>query len=445
MSQNRIQKFLFHLASRLTDAFPRLGARFLDGILHFLLGNKFLVWGIRRGNLWKTRRIDQPKKILVVADIHIGDAVLMQGAVQAFRNLFPRSRVDYAVKKAVAPILEGHPAVSNLYPCFTGTFLPEPSDVESLRRLAGQGPYDLFFNGCPFFADGQVFPQGPMVLDFVTVAPTLVRNEKDGTGIDHFLFQSYRFVEELFKVGTSTSFIPPFRGAEVMLSDEAFELAEDWIKGRNLGWDKPIVFLNPDTASPYTLIPLEDQRALLKNLVRLDCNLFLGTAFTHQGLEKKLLESLEGAERERVTLVPSALSLEAYSSLLDFVDVFLTGDTGPLHIAAARKVSSSGNVPFRNKTFVIGLFGATPPRMSGYDSKNPLFPPAFQDAPSRTYVAKSPCRNLTCANKMLKTCRKARCFEGLDLQEILGDIQEFLEGLRSFRLSRTRKQLAGIS
>ena len=90
---------------------------------------------------------------------------------------------------------------------------------------------------------------------------------------------------------------------------------------------------------------------------------------------------------------------------------------------------SSGKSKFRNKTFIVSIFGATPARVSGYDSKNPLFLPANQDVQSRTYVSESPCRNVTCVNKMFKTCKTVRCFEVLDVENIAVDIKLHLSGL----------------
>src|SRR5581483_9774027 len=171
----------------------------------------------------------------------------------------------------------------------------------------------------------------------------------------------------------------------------------------------------------------EFQASLLSQILKRDCTVLFGTAFVHKDIEKKLLDNLSTDEKKRVVIVPSTLPIDAYAALVDFADVFISGDTGPLHIAAARKFSKTGAMKFRNKTFVISVFGATPARMSGYDSTNPLFPPANQDAPSRTYVAESPCRNITCVNKMAKTCKNVRCFDVLNVSEIVRDIKTHLE------------------
>jgi ADP-heptose:LPS heptosyltransferase len=162
---------------------------------------------------------------------------------------------------------------------------------------------------------------------------------------------------------------------------------------------------------------------MLKRLAQIPGRILLGTDFTTKTLEQRLLEKLSPEERDKVVYVPTTLSLDGYTALIDFADVFISGDTGPLHMAAARKVSRSGNFKFKNKTFVVSIFGATPARVSGYDSKNPLFLPANQDVQSRSYATESLCHNVTCVNKMFKTCKTVRCFEALDVENIVVDIK----------------------
>ncbi|HEX9901759.1 MAG TPA: glycosyltransferase family 9 protein, partial [Acidobacteriota bacterium] len=116
-----------------------------------------------------------------------------------------------------------------------------------------------------------------------------------------------------------------------------------------------------------------------------------------------------------------------YAALIDCCDVFISGDTGPLHIAAARKISRTGRYPLRNRTAVLSFFGATPARLSGYDSGQPGFLAANQDAPSWTFVSRSPCRNITCLDKLYKTCAVVRCFEGLDLEGMVERAASYLQ------------------
>ena len=349
----------------------------------------------------------------------------------AFRDFFPEARIDYVIKKSIACLMEGNPDISNLYPVFTGAPYPNESDVAAVQKLVAENQYDLCFNCSPFFEDTHLFPEGQAILNFMSVAPQLVRNDLDQTGNNHFLFQSYEFPHKLLSEFLTPKRTAPFPGVPLTLSDQSITQAQDFLKSIGAPQGKPILFLNPDTASPYTRIPFDYQLEILKRFVATGGLVLLGAAFTAKDIEKKLLEALSAEERAKVFIVPTHMPIDAYCSLIDFTDVFLSGDTGPLHMAAARKVSKSGNFKFRNKTFVISVFGATPARMSGYDSTNPLFPPANQDVLSKTYVSESPCRNITCVNKMAKTCQTVRCFEVLDVAQIAGDVENYLAGLKS--------------
>ncbi len=423
---NRAPRFFFYLTSVLTDLFPRAGARFLDALVLPLLGHRLLAWGIFRKNSRIVKSLRRVRRILVIPDIHIGDSIMMQGAVQAFRDFFPAARIDYVVKKTMAGLILGNPSITHVYPRFTGTVFPTSADIESLRELVSENHYDLCFNASPFFEDAKLFPKDQVFLNFMTVAPQLMRNELDRAGNNHFLHQSYSFVERLLLDNGFAQNAKGFGGVQVILSDEAVQKARSFLEVEGIATNELILFLNPDTASPYTLIPFRYQERILKEWLKLECPILLGASFTHADMTERLYRSLSPLEKSRVHPTPPSLPIEAYTALIDSADVFLTGDTGPLHMAAARKVSRSGHYGFRNKTFVISVFGATPARMSGYDSVDPLYLPANQDAPSRTYVSESPCRNITCVNKMLKTCGTPRCFESLDVDRIMTDIRDHL-------------------
>jgi len=433
MLNNPIQKAIFHLTSQVTTWFPRGGAKFFDTVIPPLLGNRFLVDRTDRKNLAILKSVKKFERILVIPDIHIGDAVMLQGAVTAFRDFFPNARIDYVIKKSVACLLEGHPDVSNLYPVFTGGIFPNEADIAAIRKIATDTPYDLCFNCSPFFGDKD-FPKGQKLLSLLTVAPRSVRNDIDRTGINHFMFLSYDFPHKLLSQVAPQVRPGPFQGAKIILSAGAAQEAEAFLTSTGLPKDKPLLLFNPDTASRFTRVPFEKQVEFLKLLARQDLNVLVGTAFVEKGIEERLMTALSEEERSRMRVVPLSLSLEGYTALTDLADVFVSGDTGPLHMAASRKLSRSGGHTFRNRTFVVSVFGATPVRSAGYDSNDPLLPPANQDAPSKAYVSESPCRNITCVNKMAKTCRTVRCFEVLDVQRIAGDIQKRLGTLKNLNL-----------
>jgi ADP-heptose:LPS heptosyltransferase len=426
-----LQKTLFSLSSSLTDHFPRAGARVLDAALVPLVANPWLASWYGRRNRAVLDRLAEVRKVLVLADIHLGDAVLLQGLVLAVRDFFPEAWIDYVVSRAAQPFLEGHPDVSRLWPLYTGSPLPSAEDMAAVGGLVAAGGYDLVVNACPSFVPGRPLPERGAVLDFLTHAPHLVRNEYAPAEPNHFLFQSHRFLAELFQQRWSPQRPSGVTGAWIHLDDAAVDLADAFADSARAFRNEPWVLLNPDGASPYTRPPEAFLAPLLRRLADGGAFVLVGEGHTDAGVGIRLQEALPPALRARTLRVPAVLPAPAYAALLDRVDVFVSGDTGPLHWGAARKVSRTGRRAFWNHTTVVSLFGATPARMSGYDSVQPGFLPAWQDAPSAVFQSHPPCRNLTCLNKPHKTCRVPRCFEGCSPLAIADAVLERLGAIQA--------------
>jgi hypothetical protein len=288
--------------------------------------------------------------------------------------------------------------------------------------------YDLILSFCPYIGAKDIGISGTALVDIMSHAPTVVRNERRPAVINHFAWQTYGFTLDLMSLISRPLRPEAFPGLPVRVGDAAVEDARRFVAEAGLPAGFPIVMLNPDAASPFTRVPDEILSGLLALIVRLDVVLLVGAGHTEAGIGERIVASLPSSLRSKARLVPTRLSLEAYTALIDLCDVFVTGDTGPLHLAAARKLSRTGRHPFRNRTAVLSIFGATPARMSGYDSVQPGYLPADQAAPSWSYTAESPCRNITCVNKVFKTCRAPRCFDAVDIAALAGRIQEYLNG-----------------
>jgi heptosyltransferase-2 len=434
-----LQKTLFRLSSSLTEGFPRAGARLLDTAIVPLLAHPWLEAGFRRRNRAVLDRVRDLHKVLVLADVHLGDAVMLQGLVLAIRDFFPAAEIQYVISRPSQPFLEGHPDVSRLWPVYAGSPLPSAGDVAAVRELIANGGYDLVVNACPSFVPGRPFAEGEVVLDFVTHAPRLVRNEYAPTEPNHFLFQSHRFLADLFKERWSPQRPATVRGARIFLEDGAVDAADAFLDSARACRNEPWVLLNPDGASPYTRPPEAFLRDLLGRMVAGGALVLVGEGHTDAGVGIRLQEALPPALRARTRSVPAALPAPAYAALLDRVDVFVSGDTGPLHWGAARKISRTGGRLFGNHTTVYSLFGATPARMSGYDSTEPGFLPAWQDAPSAAFLSHAPCQNITCLNKLHKTCRTPRCFEGCSAFSVADAVLARLGDIKSIGASRSRR------
>ncbi len=428
MSEYRAQRLAFAASSRLTDVLPVLGGRALDAALRPSLGSRPLAAWLARRNRAVIRRARAFRRFLVVPDIHIGDAVMTQSALTALRDFFPDAEIDYVINRTVAPVIEGNPEASRILPVFSGAQLPTPDDVTALASIVRDGAYDIVLSFGSFLEP----PAGARWIGFMSHAPTLVRNERDGAEINHFSYQYYRFVRGVLATVARAARAERYAGVRTTYRDEAAEAASRYAAETGLVPGMKVVMINPDGACRFTVLPFEAEAALVARLAAVtgpETVILLGAGHSLPGVGQRLVEAAPPAARGRLRIIPKDMPLEVYAALMDRADVFVTGDTGPLHLAASRRYSRSGRQRFRNRTAVLSLFGATVPRMSGYDSRQPGYLPAHQDAPSWCYQAASPCRNLSCLNKYFKTCRTVRCFEHVDVAGLAELIATYLAGL----------------
>ncbi len=422
-----LQATLFGLTSSLTDRFPRFGAGLLDATLRPLVTHPWLETAFRRRNLAVLDRVGEPRRVVVLSDIHLGDAVMLQGLVIAVREFFPGAEIHYVVSRKARPFVAGHPDITWLWPVYSGAMLPTRGDFEAVRDVIASTHCDLVVNASPFFVPGRPLPKATPVLDFLTHAPRLVRNESHPTEPNHFLFQSHRFLTDLFVERQSGGRPADPKGARIFLDDEAVDEADRFIESLGADASDPRVLVNPDGASPCTRPPETVMSAVVRRLVEGGAFVLVGEGHTDAGVGIRIRDRLPAIFLGRTGIVPASMRAPAYAALLDRMDLFVSGDTGPLHWGAARKVSRTGRRLFSNRTAVFSLFGATPPRMSGYDSLQAGFLPAWQDAPSRAFVSHAPCLNITCLNKLHKSCRYLRCFEGAAPLSMADTALEYLE------------------
>jgi ADP-heptose:LPS heptosyltransferase len=428
MEQSAPHQRLFRATSALTDRFPRTGALLLDAVVGASVGNPMLLSALLARARRQIARCGRLQRVLVVGDMNIGDAVILQAAVAGLRDYLPDADVDYVIARIAQPLVDGNPEISGILPIYTRPH-PVPGDRSALEDIIRHGAYDLVLSFCPFFHDDTFSTGGVPLVDFGALASWLIHRERRGRRC-HVVFGTYRFIHALLGPTTAPPRDLPFQGVTVTLADEAVEAARAILPDEAMDDARGVVFCNPDASSIYTRIPFAVQLAMLRRLTRIPVDVLLGAGHSAPGIERRLMGELTAEEQMRVRIVPATLPLDGYAALVDRADVFISADTGPLHIAAARKVSRSGRHEFRNRTVVLSLFGATPARVYGYDSTRPDFFPANQDAPSFSYVAVSPCRNLTCLNKAAKACRRVRCFEEFDAEVALRDALAWLRSRR---------------
>jgi ADP-heptose:LPS heptosyltransferase len=167
-------------------------------------------------------------------------------------------------------------------------------------------------------------------------------------------------------------FIHPddIRRAQLLATDLRRRLAH--IQGKNL-----LLIVAPDTSSDITRPPTELLADGIATALAQEQRLAVGIlpGYTERYASTRLFNALSSHFPNRVeqlscNLVPTLL---ATTALIDQADIFLSGDTGVMHLAVATKVlPKPADITPGNAVKIIVLFGGTHPGLYGYSTRTTI-------------------------------------------------------------------------
>ncbi|MFI5202390.1 MAG: glycosyltransferase family 9 protein [Candidatus Kapaibacterium sp.] len=427
------------ILDRATDSFPHAAPRLFERALVGIFGSRPVASYVLRKYRKQWDRIaadlEQPCKILLVVDVSIGDTVLASECLPAIQAAFPKAEVHFVCNRTGGELITGMPGihVHNFIQGVRG--FPTEEDLSRLRELISKESFTAILNLGPFL-DARKLPEPKRVMQiFVPFAAYMLRAWK-AKGSRHISYYARAYVSdflgrhgEIFEGKKFTEPALPLNTNTVYLSRESIDMASAFLASHGLMPGCGLVFLNPDATSQFGQIPFDVQSQVLRHLAEMEevNAVLLGKTYSFKGTESRLMAQLPERLQKKIVIVPH-VPIEVYTALIDASDMFISGDTGPLHVSACRKQGPSGYA-MRNKTVILAIYGATDSRMYGYDSEQPHHVPANQDAPSRSFSAPAPCRNISCINKFGKSCGEVRCFNGLPIEEIKDYITAYFKQL----------------
>ncbi|MDP4200124.1 MAG: glycosyltransferase family 9 protein [Bacteroidota bacterium] len=430
MTNTGFSKLGLRLLDRMTDRAPFWVPRLFQRMLLGILGRPVVYqWYLRRyRKQWQSVR--SPSKILLIVDINIGDAVLGAQCLPLLQAEFPEAEVHLACNQSGGELLERMPGifVHNMFRGMRG--MPSNEDLARLRALLHCERFSVVLNMCPFISKRTLatHTHHQVLQLYVPFAAYVFRAWKTNeerhvsllarTFLHEFLENhgAARMEHDEDRIG---EFEQHLNTNAVYLGIDAIEDARQFLRTHNLRVGSGMIFYHVDATSRFGLVPFKVLVRLLRHALDNDeiSSVLLGQPFTFANLHEQLIRAIPPELKKKLVVIPH-VPLGVYTALMDACDMFVAGDTGPLHIAACRKVSADGYPVLRNQTAVLAIYGATDSRMYGYDSTLPYHVPANQDVPSRSVAAPTPCRNITCINKYGKFCQEVRCFDELPVSSI---------------------------
>lgn len=294
------------------------------------------------------RKAAPPEKILVRAPNWIGDAVMCVPALEALKRLYPASGITVLAKKRAAEVFENHPCVASVMEYDDrgkhGGLKGRLALSGELRKM-GFAAAVLFQNAfdAAFLAVISGIPERiGYARDLRT--PLLTRAVKVTGGIKK-AHQVYYYLNIIRELGGQ---VPKSPRPSLHVSEKERAWAEGFLRERGLAG--PLAGASPGASyGPAKMWPPERFAAALSTLSRTHSltPLVFGGADDRQACA-----AVKAATPGAVDLC-GELTLRQFMAVLERLRVFLTNDSGPMHLAYALGVPT------------VAVFGSTDETLTG--------------------------------------------------------------------------------
>jgi heptosyltransferase II len=335
--------------------------------------------------------MEERENILVRGVNWIGDAVMTLPALRAIRKAYPAGRICLLVKPGVAPLFENNPDIDEiiLY-------------KESHRRFFGRLQLALSLRQKRFAR--AILLQNAFdaaLIAFLAGIPERIGYNRDGRGFlltkaiphrdgDRKLHHIHYYLNLLKAAGINAE----FSGPRIKLSIDERMAA----RGMLSDLTRPVLGINPGSAYGPSKRWLPERFAEVAVWFVKETH---GSVIIFGGRnETDIAEQIFRAIPMNKMSVAGRTSLRELTALISECDVFLTNDSGPMHLAYAVG------------TPLVAIFGSTSPELTG--------PVGYGNAVLRTDVDCSPCFSRRCVKDYLQ------CMFSVSSEEVFENVRRLL-------------------
>lgn len=312
------------------------------------------------------------QRILIVKLSSLGDVLHTLPFVAAQRRLFPNAQIDWAVHPAFAALIPGLPWIDRVIPFRRPTLRHPIKTVRELFRLRKElhaRQYDLSIDlqglaksALVVLLSGAKKRIGTAIMreGSALVSRRVVGEHRFGHAVERSLDVA-RFLGAVLER-------PEYPFADLKEANETVfsKIREKLVENDS---DAPYVVFVPGTRWETKTWPAEYYALLSEYFIREGINVVLAGSSDDLALEQEIFHYLEHSDAlaqetplettGQVVSMIGETSLTELAALIQNARLFVGGDTGPLHIAAAAG------------TRLITIFGPTCPERTGpYGSEN---------------------------------------------------------------------------
>ncbi len=323
---------------------------------------------------------------LVVSTTGIGDTLWGTPAIKALRETFPDAYICVLTNPAGFEVLKGNPDIDDILIFIQGSF-GYLSCIGLLTQLRKKNIATAFIFHS---SDRIIWP-----LCFFSGAVNIIGIEGQSKGLDFILTKTIKLQDNIHGIETRLRLVKQVgaknasRTISIYLADREREAAVRFMESNGIKKENSsIIGFQPGAQKPFKCWPQENFIEAGNILVKsLGCKIIVTGDSSERELVDEIASGIKGA-------VPAAgkLSIRETAAIIEKMNLFITNDTGPMHIA------------FALKTPTIALFSPTDPRLCG---------PHHAD---RVAIISKP---ITCNPCTGKKCLNPVCMEQIEVKEVV--------------------------
>jgi heptosyltransferase-2 len=344
-----------------------------------------------------TSFLDGSDRILIRSTNWIGDAVMSMAALREIRRLYPEAHLALFARRWVAGLFEGQRVVDEII-----SFDNDQSTLKWRQELQSYDAALLFQNA--FEAALLAFlSRIPKRIGYSTQGRGFLLNQKARPRIKKLnRHQVYYYLDLLFQTGVShLDYLnsPDFQpDISFTATSQSLEGADQLLKELGIDQRDPLIGINPGAFYGSAKRWLTDRYAALADLLVREKRTKV-LIFGSEG-ERPIAEEIESHMKERPFILTGRTDLPALMGTMSRCRIFITNDSGPMHLAAALGVPQ------------IAIFGSTDEIATGPFSEKAVV--------IHKHVDCSPC--------LLRECPKdLRCYKRITVEEVFETVEGLLE------------------
>ncbi len=361
------------------------------------------------------------QKILVLRLSAAGDVIRTLPAVKALKEHSPSFSITWIVEEPSRALLESQPEVDEviLFPRkkwtkgmksfrgIWGTIREVRRFVEDLRRRR----FDVALDFHGLLKSG--------LLSFLSGSPKRVGYDRRSSKEGNFLFSNVRVSLPSRKISRFQRNLALIRGMGVEVKESEYylhvpsqdrEYVESFFRGLSATLQRPLIAIHPGTSQKALFKRwMPDQYARLSDQLIQD--LHATVLFTWGDGELDWVERIRKQMKEPSLLSPKTESLTQLGEVYRNCDLYIGGDTGPMHVASLTGIPA------------VVIYGPTDPVENE---------PIGRHIKVRKEVGCNPCHEYS--------CRRLTCIKAISADEVFAATKEILGIVPSTGSIRDKKR-----